>query len=50
MAQAARRLRDWLTLARPQVLNVAGPRASEDPAIYEATKRLLREVLSDWPR
>ena len=49
-AQAVKRLRDWLALAHPQVLNVAGPRGSEDPAIFEATKRVLREALSDLPR
>jgi Circularly permutated YpsA SLOG family len=42
---AAARLREWLAVERPAVLNVAGPRASEDAAIYLAVKTLMCEVL-----
>lgn len=48
---AAARLGEWLTALRPAVLNVAGPRASEDPAIGAAVGALLRAVLApDGPR
>jgi hypothetical protein len=34
-----------------KILNVAGPRASKDPAIYDATRGLLKAVLvRDFPR
>src|SRR5882724_8999943 len=34
--EAAARLRSWLATSRPGALNVAGPRASEDPRIAAA--------------
>ena len=43
---AAELLRGWLVQVRPGTLNVAGPRASEDPAIAAATGALLRAALS----
>lgn len=43
--ETAARLRGWLQERRPAVLNVAGPRASEDGRIYEAVRELLRRVL-----
>lgn len=39
------RLRRWLTESRPRVLNVAGPRSSQEPRIAEATARILRAAL-----
>jgi glyoxylase-like metal-dependent hydrolase (beta-lactamase superfamily II) len=39
--EAVERLRDWLARTRPRVLNVAGPRASEEPRIAEATRSIL---------
>ena len=38
---AVRRLRQWLARVQPRVLNVAGPRASDDPEIYEGTRVVL---------
>lgn len=35
----------WIDAGEVKILNVAGPRASEDPAIYEDTKRFLRLVI-----
>jgi len=35
----------WLQVRGVRVLNVAGPRASEDPRIYEDVKNILRAVL-----
>jgi putative molybdenum carrier protein len=35
----------WLRRLNPQTLNVAGPRGSEDPAIYRSVSELLRGVL-----
>ena len=43
--QATRVLREWLASQRPNVLNVAGPRASGDPWIAEATEAVLRGAL-----
>jgi Circularly permutated YpsA SLOG family len=42
---AARQLRAWLADVDPKVLNVAGPRASEDAAIYGDSVTLLRTAL-----
>ena len=39
--QAARKIRSWITKNKLEVLNVAGPRASKDPAIYKATADVL---------
>ena len=36
----------WLTNNKIKVLNVAGPRLSKDPKIYDATMRLLKAALS----
>jgi hypothetical protein len=44
-ADATRELRAWLAAVEPRILNVAGPRHSLDPAIFEATKRILLEAL-----
>lgn len=39
--QAARQIRSWLAEHEINVLNVAGPRTSKDPAIYNATTDIL---------
>jgi hypothetical protein len=39
--EAAARLRSWLEARRPRVLNVAGPRASQDPRIAAAVQAVL---------
>jgi hypothetical protein len=44
--EAAARLEDWLAEVRPRVLNVAGPRASQEPRIGRAVRSLLRAVLA----
>lgn len=44
-AAAAAALRSWLATTRPATLNVAGPRASEDPAIHAAVRALLLAAL-----
>ena len=41
---AAQLVKSWIALNDIKVLNVAGPRASEDPDIYEDTVRLLKAV------
>jgi hypothetical protein len=49
-AEAEARLRDWLRAVDPSTLNVAGPRASDDPGIGPRVAALLRAVLGDsWP-
>ena len=45
---AAEVVHSWIEAREITTLNVAGPRASEDPAIYEATKRLLETVLKRY--
>jgi hypothetical protein len=43
---AVARVREWLATENPVVLNVAGPRASEDGDIYSDVATLLRASLS----
>ncbi len=44
-ASAAAQLLEWLAAVDPAVLNVAGPRASEDVTIFAAVTALLRAAL-----
>ena len=44
-ASAAEHLRRWLAATRPRILNVAGPRASEDARIASATEAVLQAAL-----
>jgi hypothetical protein len=46
MPAATRRLAGWLREVQPHTLNVAGPRASEDPVIYEMARTLLTAALA----
>ena len=54
-AVAAERLAAWLEAERPHVLNIAGPRASEDADIYATVAAVLRTALRSardrpfWP-
>ena len=45
-AQATQQVTAWLQKVRPEVLNVAGPRASNDPLIYDSVSRVLRRVFA----
>lgn len=45
-AEALARLRSWLRQHHPRTLNVAGPRASADPNIYGAVRRVLEQLLA----
>lgn len=45
MNAAADLTRKWMAMNKIQVLNVAGPRASKDPNIYQATIELLKKIL-----
>ena len=41
------RAREWLEgIGRELTLNVAGPRASKAPGVYEITRGIVRELLS----
>ncbi len=40
--QAVQILRSWITENKIEVLNVAGPRQSKDPAIYDTTFEILQ--------
>lgn len=42
---AGRMIKMWISDNVVRVLNVAGPRASSDPRIYEATFQILQKVL-----
>ncbi len=42
--QAAEKIKSWLTENEIEVLNVAGSRASKDPAIYQATVDIIETV------
>ena len=43
--EAARTARDWIDARDIGTLNVAGPRASKDPELYELARLLLRDVM-----
>ena len=45
-AGAAAAIAHWLDEVAPWTLNVAGPRASSDPLLYDAVSRILRRVLA----
>jgi len=45
LTSASERLADWIAEVRPRVLNVAGPRASEDPRIASDTTALLEAAM-----
>jgi hypothetical protein len=38
-------MNNWIASISCSVLNVAGPRASEDPEIYNLTREILEEIL-----
>ncbi len=42
--EACAAIRVWLKNNQIETLNVAGPRARKDPAIYEATRKLLESL------
>jgi hypothetical protein len=42
----AARIRSWLGDLRPGIVNVGGPRASKDPAIYQEVKAILAAALT----
>jgi hypothetical protein len=44
--EAARRTREWLISIDCERLNIAGPRASTDPEIYQKTKLFLTELFT----
>jgi hypothetical protein len=44
--RAAHQMNIWLKKHDIEVLNVAGPRESHDPLIYEATVKILQKALS----
>jgi len=46
LEEAALKTRKWLDSISCRRLNIAGPRASTDPQIYEKTKRFLAELFS----
>jgi hypothetical protein len=39
-----KRAADWIEANKIEVLNIAGPRASEDPSIYQAVREFLNEL------
>lgn len=44
-AEAVRRAQAWIDAERVGVLNVAGPRASKDPGLYDVAADVLRGLL-----
>ena len=44
IAKAAEKAAEWLALTGCQILNIAGPRASENVHIYPAVKEFLRNL------
>jgi len=45
VSNAARLVHAWITKTKIQILNVAGPRASNDPSIYQTTLHVVTNVL-----
>ena len=45
LLSASTAIQGWIVEEGIEVLHVAGPRASEDPAVYDATVKLLRKAL-----
>lgn len=50
VAQAAREVSDWIERSGIRILNVAGPRASSDPGIYDLTRQLIQLLLDNTKR
>jgi hypothetical protein len=49
LAEAVQATREWVKAnAGGGVLNVAGPRASKHPGVYEAARSFMRAVLVGW--
>ena len=42
--QAAKTIRSWIVRHGIEILNIAGPRVSEDPEIYDISAKILRTV------
>ena len=47
LKEAAEKIRRWIDDNEIHILNVAGPRASKDAAIYQVTLDLLEVTLSE---
>ena len=47
-SKAAEIINTWIDARQIKILNVAGPRASSDPKIYQATKKVLRAVIDRY--
>ena len=47
--QAVKTIRSWISRHGIEILNIAGPRASEDPEIYDITVQTLKEVFYHDP-
>jgi hypothetical protein len=47
-SKAAQIISSWIDTRQIKTLNVAGPRASNDPEIYEATKTVLKTVIERY--
>jgi hypothetical protein len=45
--EAARLICDWIIQNGISVLNIAGPRASQNPGIYDRSRELLERVWAD---
>jgi hypothetical protein len=45
VADAVSAIREWLAGLEGGTLNVAGPRASNDPVIYERTREVIQDLL-----
>jgi Circularly permutated YpsA SLOG family len=46
VSRAVRDVATWIRCNHVETLNVAGPRASEDPEVYRATFALISGVLA----
>ena len=46
--QAVQDLKSWLGETGLNILNIAGPRASKDPAIYQAVSNIFDNILAEY--
>jgi len=48
-SEASKTINSWISRHGIAILNVAGPRASKDPGIYELTRDILRNAFQTYP-
>jgi len=47
-AENIKKVAEWIYDIKPQRLNIAGPRESKQPGIYEKTRKLLENIFKKF--